>query len=350
MKQAPIHTSLTDIMPGILVSFCLAALAWIAGRFFPVIGGPVFAILFGLVVGQFFRSARCGAGIKFTGKKILQYSIILLGFEMRILNVLAVGGRSLMVMVFTLTAAFGSAALMYRLLRVPGKQAILIGVGTCICGGSAIAATAPVIDAEDSDVARSISTIFLFNIVAVFLFPSLGRALGLSDEGFGVWAGTAVNDTSSVVAAAAAWSEVAGNDTALNLATIVKLTRTLLIIPVTLVLAVYSGRAAKKNRADALAENAGRGTFDLVKIFPWFVVGFVVAALINSFVALPPAVPHALVRCGKFMIVMAMAAIGLSTDVRSLVSGGLKPVLLGLVSWFSVATVSLLVQRFSGLL
>jgi uncharacterized integral membrane protein (TIGR00698 family) len=334
----------TNLLPGILLSLCIAVPAWLAGRLLPVIGGAVFAILFGLVAGQFFRPARCVAGIKFTGKKILQYSIVLLGFEMQILNVLAVGGQSLMIMLFTLIAAFVSAAIMYRILRVPGKQAVLIGVGTCICGGSAIAATAPIIDAEDSDVARSISTIFFFNIVAVFLFPALGRALGLSDTGFGLWAGTAVNDTSSVVAAASAWSGFVGNNTALNLATIVKLTRTLLIIPVTLVLAVYMARARRKSGAE------GAGSFDIVRIFPWFVIGFVVAALINSFVPMPAHVSGYLVRCGKFMIVMAMAAIGLSTDLKSLVSGGLKPILLGLVCWVSVAAVSLIVQRLSGLL
>lgn len=341
-----------SLLPGILLSLCIAVPAWLAGRLVPVIGGAVFAILFGLVVGQFFRPTRCVAGIKFTGKKILQYSIVLLGFEMQILNVLAVGGQSLLIMLFTLTAAFVSAALMYRFLRVPGKQAVLIGVGTCICGGSAIAATAPVIDAEDSDVARSISTIFLFNIVAVFLFPSMGRALGLSDSGFGLWAGTAVNDTSSVVAAAASWSEVAGNDTALNLATIVKLTRTLLIIPVTLVLAVYMARSTRKSRPEGTATGApeGAGSFDIVRIFPWFVIGFVVAALINSFVSMPAHLSGYLVRCGKFMIVMAMAAIGLSTDLKSLVAGGLKPILLGFVCWFSVAAVSLIVQRFSNLM
>lgn len=340
MKQ---HSS---FFPGILLSLALAIPSWIAGRFFPVIGGAVFAILFGLIVGQFFRPVRCESGIKFTGKKILQYSIILLGFEMQISNVLAVGSRSLLIMLFTLTAVFVTAAVMYRILRVPGKQAVLIGVGTCICGGSAIAATAPVIDADDQDIAQSISTIFLFNIIAVFVFPSIGRRLGLSDTGFGLWAGTAVNDTSSVVATAAAWSEVSGNNTALALATIVKLTRTLLIIPVTLFLAIYMSRAAKK----AQSAGTGSGSFNFVKIFPWFVIGFVSAALINSFGFLPPAASHALTQCGKFMIVMAMAAIGLSTDVKKLLTGGWKPILLGSACWVAVAVVSLAVQHFSGLL
>ena len=326
-----------QLFPGIALSLAIALPAWLLGKSIPIIGGAVFAIVLGLIVGSFFRPERCTTGIKFTGKKILQYSIILLGFEMQIHKVLEVGSQSLFVMLFTVSAAFIMAAIMYRALRVKGKQAVLIGVGTCICGGSAIAATAPVIDAGDEDIAQSISTIFLFNIIAVFIFPATGRLLGLSDEGFGLWAGTAVNDTSSVVATAAAWSEVAGNNTALALATIVKLTRTLLIIPITVALAIYTARRG----------NASNGMFDIVKIFPWFVLYFVLAALINSFVALPPELPRFLSQCGKFMIVMAMGAIGLSTNVKNLIAGGRRPILLGLACWTAVAAVSLVVQYLS---
>lgn len=329
-------------LPGILYALALAIPAWIAGKYLPVIGGPVFAILFGIVAGSFFRPEASKPGIKFTGKKILQYAIVFLGFEMQLGTVLAVGKLSLFVMLFTLSAAFLTAALMWRLLKVPTNQAILIGVGTSICGGSAIAATAPVINADEQDVAQSISTIFLFNIAAIFIFPALGHLLGLSDTGFGLWAGTAVNDTSSVVATASAWSEAAGNGTALTLATIVKLTRTLMIIPVTLALAVYT---ARKNRNAATA-----GSFSFVRVFPWFVLGFLLAAVITSIFPIPHAVTGALGQSGKFMIVMAMAAIGLSTDIKALVAQGKKPLLLGLACWAAVASVSLAVQYLSRML
>ena len=330
----------SSLFPGIALALAIAIPSWFLGKAVPIIGGAVFAILLGLVVGLFFRPEGCVPGIRFTGKKILQYSIILLGFEMHIGTILEVGSRSLVVMAFTVTAAFAVAALLCRVLRVRGRQAVLIGVGTCICGGSAIAATAPVIGADDDEIAGSISTIFLFNVIAVFVFPAIGRLLGMSDEGFGLWAGTAVNDTSSVVAAAAAWSEVAGNNVALSLATIVKLTRTLLIIPITLFLAFRVARA-----------NGSRGVrFDFVRVFPWFVLGFVSAALVNSFVPLPPALPAFLARCGKFMIVAAMAAIGLSTDARALLSGGRRPIVLGLACWIAVALVSLAAQGLTGAL
>ena len=220
-----------------------------------------------------------------------------------------------------------------------GNTAIFTGVGTSICGGSAIAATAPVIDADDREVAYSISTIFLFNILAVFLFPAMGRAFGMTDQGFGMWAGTAINDTSSVVAAGYAFSDAAG-----DFATIVKLTRTLMIIPITLVLAFW--RTTRVKRAGGAEENS----FSLKRIFPWFVIGFLVAAVLNSTGIFPTALMGALNWLGKFGIMVAMAGIGLNTNVKSLFKNGLRPISLGLCCWIAVAAVSLVVQRLLGLL
>ena len=187
------------------IVFCLAAAipARILGGLFPIVGGPVFGILIGMIIAFFKRPAKLENGIKFTSKYILQYSIILLGFEMNLFNVIKVGGQSLLVMLFTLSTSFITAYVVGKALKVDGKTTVLIGVGTSICGGSAIAATAPVIRAEDEDVAQAISTIFLFNIIAVFIFPALGHMMGMTDTQFGMWAGTAINDTSSVVAAGA---------------------------------------------------------------------------------------------------------------------------------------------------
>ena len=326
---------------GVLLCFAIAVPAWLLGRAIPVIGGPVFGILFGIIIALFKRPDYFADGIKFTSKKILQWSIILLGFEMNLFNVLKVGGQSLAVMVFTLSSSFITAYLVGKALKVDGKTTCLIGVGTSICGGSAIAATAPVIRANDEEVAQAISTIFLFNVIAVFIFPPLGHLIGLSDTGFGMWAGTAINDTSSVVAAGASWSSAAGNNTALAFATIVKLTRTLMIVPVTLVLAIYTTRKTM---------NAEGNNYSIKKIFPWFVLGFVLTAIINTFIALPEGLPQTLVMIGKFMIVMAMTAIGLNTNLKKLLTNGLKPICLGLSCWFVVAVVSLLVQKIIGMI
>lgn len=330
---------------GILTCFIIALPAWLLGKAIPVIGGPVFGILFGMILAFVKRPDSLNSGIKYTSKAILQYSIILLGFEMNMFNVIKVGGQSLLVMIFTLSTSFITAYLVGKALKVDGKTTTLIGVGTSICGGSAIAATAPVIRAEDEDVAQAISTIFLFNIIAVFIFPPLGHLIGLSDTGFGMWAGTAINDTSSVVAAGASWSSAAGNNTALAFATIVKLTRTLMIVPVTLALAIYT---TNKIRRENAANGEEGNNFNIAKIFPWFVLGFVCTALINTFLPIPSEVSSALVQIGKFMIVMAMSAIGLNTNLKKLLTNGLKPICLGLCCWFAVAVMSLLVQHFIG--
>lgn len=344
-------SQLKKISYGVLFCMALAVPAWLLGITFPIIGGPVFGILFGMILIMIFpnlQEKNLEAGIKYTSKKLLQYSIILLGFEMNLFNVIKVGGQSLLVMLFTLTSAFIVAYLVGRAMHLKGKMTILIGVGTSICGGSAIAATAPVIRAEDEDVAHAISTIFLFNIIAVFLFPPLGHLMNMSDIGFGMWAGTAINDTSSVVAAGVSWSSAVGNNVALEFATIVKLTRTLMIVPITLVLAIFMSKQAKKDATQGNVDSQGSNDFKFSKVFPWFVLGFIATAIINTFAGLPLELSHNLVVLGKFVIVMAMVAIGLNTNLKKLVSNGYKPILLGLCCWFSVSVVSLIVQMFMG--
>jgi len=309
-------------------------------------GGPVIAILAGIIISlimpnllklQFGPKLSFPEGVKYTSKKLLQYSIVLLGFDMNLFNILRVGSISLTVMCFTFLTVFVTAFFIGRALSLSGNTTVLIGVGTSICGGSAIAAVAPIIRAEDEDVTRAISTIFLFNIAAVFIFPVLGRAMGMGDMDFGIWAGTAINDTSSVVAAGTAWSNVAGNNTALTVATIVKLTRTLMIVPIALTLALYTARKMK---------NSGTGNFSFIKVFPWFVLFFVAAAIANTFLGIPANVSSSLVKIGKFIIIMAMAAIGLNTNLKGLISSGIKPLVLGVLCWSVVALVSIAVQRF----
>ena len=260
---------------------------------------------------------------------------------MNLFHVLQVGTESLSIIVCTLTASFLTAYFVGKTLALDGKMTTLIGVGTSICGGSAIAATAPVIKAKDAEVAHAISTIFLFNIIAVFIFPALGSVFGMSDIGFGMWAGTAINDTSSVVAAGAAWSNMVGNDKALAYATIVKLTRTLMIVPITLVLAVITARNTKK-------EQEATSSFSIASVFPWFVLWFLVTALVNTFLELGQ-ISNVFVVAGKYMIVMAMVAIGLNTDLKKLIKNGFKPIFLGICCWSAVAIVSLAIQKITGI-
>ena len=324
-----------EYMDGILYALLFAIPAYILGLYFPIVGGPVFGILLGMLFAKKRRPQATESGIKFTGKKILQYAIILLGFEMNLFHVVEVGEQSLYVMIFTLLAAFGAAFLMGKVLGMDRDMTALVGAGTAICGGSAIAAVAPVIGAKDRDVVISIATIFFFNVLAVFIFPFLGHTMGMSDAGFGMWAGTAVNDTSSVVAAGYAYSHEAG-----AYATIVKLTRTLMIVPVCLFFALLMMRSAAQS---------GTG-FSLKRIFPMFVLYFVLACIVNTTGILPAEVSHGLGMLGKFSIVLAMSAIGLNTDLPSLLKNGTRPLLLGMVCWIAVAGTSLIVQHALGLL
>lgn len=315
--------------PGILLAVLIAIPAWQFGKSVPVIGAPVAGILFGMLLAFWKRPVRFNPGIQFTSKKLLQAAIILLGFEMNLFRVVEVGNQTLLLMVFTLTATFVTAWAAGRMLKVEGNTRTLIGVGTAICGGSAIAATAPVIGADDEEVAHAISTIFLFNVIAAFLFPALGHLMGMSDQSFGLWTGTAVNDTSSVVAAGYAFSDKAG-----NLAVIVKLTRTLMIVPITLVLAFMISKKAKGTGA----------AYDFKKVFPWFVLGFLAASVVNTFAPMPAGLGSSLAQAGKFLIVMAMSAIGLNTHLLKLIRSGTRPILLGFICWAVLSVTALAVQ------
>jgi len=332
--------SLRNRTPGLLLALAIAGLAWILGRFAPLIGGPVIGILLGIMVRNLMSPGeRFTPGIMFAGKQVLQWSIIALGFGLSLDQVAKTGMESLSVTLVTMTMAFLSAWALGRWLGVHDKLKILIGVGTAICGGSAIAAVTPIIRPDDHDTAFAISTIFLFNLVAVLLFPLLGHLMHLSDLGFGLWAGTAINDTSSVVAAGYSYSHAAG-----DYATIVKLTRATLIIPVCLVLAFAVAAREKRKQAQA----GTIGNFSLARIFPWFILWFLVASGVRTAGLIPVAIQPALHLLAEFLIIVALTAIGLSANLRRMASTGVRPILLGLGVWIAVAVSSLLVQMAIG--
>ncbi|MBS5146568.1 MAG: YeiH family putative sulfate export transporter [Collinsella intestinalis] len=343
-----------DLWRGVALALVISVPAWLLGKQFEVIGGPVFAILIGMALGLVLRR-RSGvveatsAGIKYTSKKILQYAVILLGFGLNLGEIAKVGASSLPIIISTITTSLVISFVLCRALHIPKKISTLVGVGSSICGGSAIAATAPVIDADDEEIAQAISVIFLFNIIAALIFPSLGAMLGMSNEGFGLFAGTAVNDTSSVTAAAAAWDGMHPGSNALDHATIVKLTRTLAIIPITLFLAFWQVRQAKRAAVAGEGAGAAAGTFDIKKIFPFFILFFVLASVITTVFALPVAVTAPIKTLSKFFIVMAMAAIGFNTDIVKLVKTGGKPIFMGLCCWIGIACVSLGMQSVLGI-
>ena len=323
---------------GLLLCLVIAVPAWFLGQLVPVVGGPVFAILAGMVITLFYKQKDgVQPGITFTSKKILQYAVVLLGFGMNLSDILEKGQQSLPIILSTITISLLIAFCLYKVLKMSPKISTLIGVGSSICGGSAIAATAPVIGADDEDIAQSIAVIFLFNVVAALIFPTLGGLLGLSNDGFGLFAGTAINDTSSVTAAATAWDGIHQSNT-LDTATIVKLTRTLAIIPITLVLALYRTKKEKQG-----------ASISIKKIFPFFILFFILASAITTIFNLPASITSPLKELSKFFIIMAMAAIGLNTNIVKLVKTGGKPILMGFCCWVGIAGISLLMQHFLGI-
>lgn len=342
---------------GILLCLAIAVPCWLLVQVFSglkIVGAPIIAILFGMVIAQLLKDrSALDKGITFTSKKILQYAVILLGFGLNLATIGEVGIQSLPIIISTISTSLIVAFFAFKLFSMPSNLSVLIGIGSSICGGSAIAAAAPVVKASDEEIAQSISVIFFFNVIAALIFPTLGGILGLSNEGFGLFAGTAINDTSSVTAAAATWDTLHGtNGAVLEYATIVKLTRTLAIIPIVLVLAMWQMKKIKKQ--------SGSGNIDvsIKKIFPMFILWFVVASLITTLLttflngaALEVAeqIFAFLKQLSKFLIVMAMAAIGLNTDIIKLIRSGGKPILLGFLCWVAITCVSLLMQRILGL-
>lgn len=342
---------------GIGLCFLIALPSWLLVRFIAplqVVGAPIIAILIGMLIALILKNREpFQKGIAFTSKLILQSAVVLLGFGLNLATVAEVGWSSLPIIVSTIGTSLIIAFIFSKILSVPSRISVLIGVGSSICGGSAIAATAPVVRANDEEIAQAISVIFFFNVIAALIFPTLGGLLGLTNEGFGLFAGTAVNDTSSVTAAASTWDTLhQTNGAVLEYATIVKLTRTLAIIPITLILSLYEMRKMKK-------ENKEKGSVPgFRKMFPMFILWFIVASLITTVLtavlqgetlAVAESVFAFLKEISKFLIVMAMAAIGLNTNIVKLIRTGGKPILLGFLCWFGIACVSLLMQHVIGI-
>ena len=336
-----------DKLYGIILCLIIAIPALIAGNMFPIIGGPIIAIILGMIIAVFWkRRENFDEGISFTSKYVLQAAVVLLGFGLNLNVILATGIQSFPIIVGTIATALIVAYVMKRILNMEKNSAILIGVGSSICGGSAIAATAPVINADDEEVAQSISVIFFFNVLAAIIFPMLGKMLGfstVSGDPFGIFAGTAINDTSSVTAAAATWDNMWGlGSQTLDKAATVKLTRTLAIIPITLALSLITQRQ----------NNFSGEKFSLKRALPLFVVLFVVASIITTICVsfgLDANLFMPLKELSKFFIIMAMAAIGLNTDIVKLVKSGGKPITLGFTCWIAITVGSLLLQKFLGI-
>ena len=328
---------------GIAICFLVAGLSVLLEKLIPgeLLGASIIALFMGTIVNSFFHPKWIQPALKFTSKKILKAAIILLGASLSVSTILSVGKMTFFVMIFTFAMCFGAGFFIRKLFGLNWKLSNLISAGTGICGGSAVAAIAPVIDADDKDIAFAMSSTFLFDMVMIALYPLMGKALGMSDIAFGIWAGTSVNDTASVVASGYAFSEAAG-----DFATMVKLTRTIAIIPTVLVFAWISVRMKQKE----MRATGNSKKVNMMKIIPWFIGGFLLLAIINSIGLIPAAVSGIMKTASKFLMVTALAAIGLNTSLTDFKKAGLKPMFYGITIDTLVTLTALIVIWCMGLM
>ena len=330
-------------MLGVAICFVVAGLSILIEKMIPgeLLGASIIALFMGTIINSFFHPAWIRPALKFTSKRILKVAIVLLGASLSINTIMSVGKMTFFVMIFTFAICFGAGFFIRKIFGLNWKLSNLISAGTGICGGSAVAAIAPVIDADDKDVAFAMSSTFLFDMVMIALYPVMGKALGMSDIAYGIWAGTSVNDTASVVASGYAFSEIAG-----DFATMVKLTRTIAIIPTVLVFAFIGTRIKQKE-----LKAAGNGQkVNLVKIIPWFIGGFLLLAILNSFCCIPVEISGVMKGISKFLMVTALAAIGLSTSITDFKKAGLRPMFYGITIDTLVTLTALVVIWCMGLM
>ncbi len=322
---------------GLGLCIAIAACAQVVGTLVPVVGPPLFAIFFGVAITNLYGAYRGELRIGGITKIALQCGIVLVGGALNLRDVLRTGVGSILLLAFTIFAGFAAAFWGGARVSVSWRLRCLIGIGTTICGASAIAALAPVIRAKADEIAYSISVVFLLNMVAVVLFPVVGHALAWSDHGFGQWAGTAINDTSAVVAAGFAYSHEAG-----TYATVVKLTRTTLILPLVVAFGFITDKIDPAPGGSALPLLAR-----IKHSVPWFIGLFLAASLLNTMGIVGRFAPE-IQLAGRLVLLLALAGVGLQSHWGSFARTGPRPILLGVLTWAAVALSSLAIQTWIG--
>lgn len=313
---------------GVVLVLATVAVAEPLGSLLPMIGAPAIALLIGMAVRlRYTPDSSARIVIRFASSTVLKGAVVVLGATFGLGQVAHIGGSSLPLMLGTLVIALAAAWLVGRALKVDSNLQTLIGVGTAICGASAIGAVSGVIGAVESEIAYAISTIFVFNVVAVVLYPAFGHLLSLSQHSFGLWAGTAINDTSSVVAAAYTYGHTAG-----DVAVVTKLARTTMIIPIVIGLAAAHARRSHSER------------LPVWRLVPPFLIWFLVASTLNTAGLIDTRLASGLAHTATVLITVALAAIGLSTRFSELRRTGFRPLVLGAVLWAVVGVSGLLLQ------
>ena len=352
---------------GVLLALGVTALAFFLSSMpvapFTLAGGrhpiePVMmAIILGMILSNVWTPPKVmQPGLKFSVKKLLPLGIVLLGARLNFKEMLTVGADGLVLSIVETAVALLLLFFLTRLLRLPRKLGVLLGIGTAICGGTAIVATAPVIEAEEKDVAFSVATVTLLGLIAMFALPFLGHVLQLNDKQFGIWAGLAIHQTPQVVAAGFAYSSEAGQT-----ATIVKLARVCLLAPVVFLVGLVYAR--QKLKTTGVRE---RKNINYAHLFPMFVLGFLAMALLKTCGLLPDLTFHAhkgILNPGdrsvslaglfedtsKFLITISMAGVGLETKFSAMRQTGMKPFAASLLAVLVVATLVLALIKTLGI-
>lgn len=319
------------VWPGLVLTAAIAAAGFGVrqfpglGLFSPMILSIVLGIIFHNVVGT---PARAKLGVLFSLRRILRFAIILLGLQITAQEVVAVGGAGLAVIALTLVGTFLFTTWLGRVLGVDRKLTELIAAGTSICGASAVLATNAVTQAHDEDVAYAVACVTVFGSIAMFLYPLLPAFLHLEPRAYGLWSGASIHEIAQVIGAAFQKGEEAG-----QFATIAKLARVMLLAPTVIALGVIATRRAAQNR---------QGRHSTIPPLPWFVLGFVALAGVNSVVTIPAEMRSVVVLLTMFLMSMALAAMGLETDIAKLTTKGIRPFMLGLAAFVFIAALSLM--------
>ncbi|EKS33578.1 YeiH family protein [Afipia clevelandensis] len=336
-EDSPHGTSLASgIWPGLLLTGLITAAAFglrevpAVSAFSPLIIAIVIGMLFHNVIGT---PARAKPGVTFTLRKILRFAIILLGLQLTAAQIAEVGAAGLAVIALTLIATFVFTTWLGRLLGVERGLTQLIAAGTSICGASAVIATNTVTYAHDEDVAYAVACVTVFGSIAMFVYPLLPGLLHLDPRAYGLWSGASIHEIAQVIAAAFQDGKQAG-----EFGTIAKLSRVAMLAPVVIALGLL---ATRRNRTPGAAHASPRPPM------PWFVLGFAALVGVNSIVAIPPDVKGTIITITTILLTMALAAMGLETDIAKLRAKGLRPLLLGAAAFLFIATFSLMLVKIT---
>lgn len=327
-----------ELIPGLAVAAMVALAALYLGKLTVLINDVIIAILIGAVIRNFIGIQEVfKPGLSFSLKKVLRLAIILLGMQISFQQVVNTGGSSLLIILFVVTVAIPLTYVIGKKLGLNKEISTLLGVGSAICGATAVLATGPAIKAKERDVALAVGTIFIFNTLALFLFPVIGKLMHLSNLTYGTWTGLAVQDVSSVVATGFAYGQEAG-----EIATVVKLTRTVFIVPVVfLVGLIFTLKDRKENEADK--------KINYIKIFPWFVVGFLLMAMLNSMGLFAESLRTAFNPVTHFLILMVMAGVGTDLNFKEMKNVGLTFLYVGLSGMLTMSVLSFILVKLMGI-